>query len=264
MCYTHPVKKHTNAKELIFNGTGVNYSWHFPILFDLSVEEFKAFERAVFISGGSTAFLIYWALQNKLLKWKKEDFLQWNKAVRKVYRNNLASGTSRMLQLARGSSEPVFKQEDTLSAWKYCAHPEFLEVRLRDLPANVQIPLINRTSGEVEIASPNSAFGEFPAYLVSMAATAIPKVFPEVALGSSVYGDITFAKNFLPWLKETERGMEKFVNYNLLKNAVVHNGEYVKICDHPNPKKMMKRDNLKFIFGVNIESYPNNVRRSKM
>ncbi len=253
-----------SSTDLIFNGTGVNYSWHLPRLFELSLEEFKAYRSVTLISGGSVAFLVYWALRHNLQTWTLKDFLNWNRHTQKVYGNNLLAGLRRVWNLKTGSKKPVYSVEDYARSWSMAVKPEFFQVRMKDLPANVQIPLLDRTTNEIVIASANSRFADTPVYLVSIACTAIPKLFSDVEIQSKIWGDITFARGFLPWLKEFEAKSSRFYNYNLLKSATLPNGEYIKICDHPNPKKMMQQESMKFIFGRYIASYPANIRKTNL
>jgi|GEM_PF-2715986 len=251
-------------QDLIFNGTGINYSWHFPRLFDLSPSELSAHRSTVFISGGSTALLVYWAIHKSLVTWSEKDFCYWSRYSKKAYGTGLISGARRVLKMRRGSEEAIFTADQYRAHWEMAVKPEFFQMKMKDLPKNVRIPLINRTSGEVEVVTPDSRFAETPAYLVSFAATAIPKIYPEIKLGNEVYGDLTFSPKFIPWLKSFEKESADFVNYNLLKHQSLPNGKYIKICDDPNPKKMMQTDNLKFIFGRTIPSFAENVRRSKL
>ncbi len=251
-------------RDLIFNGTGVNYSWHFPRLFEMSVEELREYSSITCISGGATAFFVFWAVRNGLATWSRENFLNWNKHTHAVYGNNLLSGSYRMAKLMLRSRSPVYSPEAYKAAWAMAVRPEFFEMRMREIPPNVNFPLLKRSTGEIVNATARSEFSEVPAYLVSFAATAIPGIFPEIVIDGEVYGDITYSKKFLPWLKRFEAGLERFENYNLMKSADLPNGRYIKICDHPEPKKMMRSDNLKFLFGRYIGSYPENVRRSKI
>lgn len=251
-------------QDLIFNGTGINYSWHFPRLFEMSLDEVRQYSSITCVSGGATAFFVYWAVKNGLAKWKRDHFLNWNKLTHAVYGNNLLSGSYRFLKLAMRARSPVYSPEAYKAAWAMAAESEFFEVRMRDIPPNVRIPLLKRSTGEIVCATAESEFAEVPAYLISFAATAIPGIFPEIVIDGEVYGDITYSKKFLPWLKRFEAASEHFENYNLMKAAEYKNGRYIKICDHPQPKKMMRADNMKFLFGRYIASYPNNVRRSKI
>lgn len=249
---------------MIFNGTGINYSWHFPRLFDLSPKELEAHDSAIFLSGASTSFLVYWAVHLGLATWTTDDFCDWSKHSRKAYGANLISGLSRLARLRLGSKRPIFSAEQYKKAWNQGVKPEFFDIKMKDLPKNIQIPLINRTSGKVEVATADSHFAETQAYLVSFAATAIPGVYPEIHILGSVYGDVTYSKPFLFWLKNLEKESAGFVNYNLLKDKDYPNGKYVKISNHPNPKKMMQADNLRFILGRPIPSFAENVRGSKL
>jgi predicted acylesterase/phospholipase RssA len=251
-------------RDLIFNGTGINYSWHFPRLFEMGTEEVPDYHSITCVSGGATAFFVYWAVKNGLAKWSREHFLDWNKLTHAVYGNNLLSGSYRFLKLVMRSRSPVYSPEVYKAAWAMAARSEFFDIEMRDIPRNVRIPLLKRSSGEIVIASAESEFAYVPAYLVSFAATAIPGIFPEIVINGEVYGDITYSKKFLPWLKRFEAQSESFENYNLMKSAEYPNGRYIKICEHPEPKKMMRADNLKFLFGRHIASYPENVRRSKI
>ena len=251
-------------ETLIFNGTGINYSWHLPRLFDIPFDEFTARSPMYFLSGGSTALMVYWAFKKNLATWGRKELLNWNRLTHAAYGNNLLSGTKRFLKLALKSKSPIYTAEDYKRAWSIAVRPEFFEVKMKDLPKNVFVPLLERASNEIVIASADSKFADMPAYLVSFAATAIPNVFPDISLGSSTYGDITYSRKFLPWLKAMEQKAPYFENYNLLKNAEFSNGKYIKICDHPNPKKMMQSENMKFLFGRYLKTYPENILRSKI
>src|ERR1044072_3936528 len=94
------------STELIFNGTGVNYSWHYPKLMSMSFDKFKSYKRLTFISGASTALMVYWAKALRLLTWTREDFLKWNEHSSKVYGTNLVSGAIRFARLSMGSKKP--------------------------------------------------------------------------------------------------------------------------------------------------------------
>lgn len=251
-------------RDLIFNGTGINYSWHFPRLFEMSVEEASEYASITCVSGGTTAFFVYWAVKNGFARWSREHFLDWNKLTHAVYGNNLFSGSYRFMKLVMRSRSPVYSPEVYKAAWAMAASAEFFDVKLREIPPNVRIPLLKRSTDEIVVATAESEFADVPAYLISFAATAIPGIFPEITLNGEVYGDITYSKKFLPWLKRFEAQSESFENYNLMKAGDYPNGRYIKICGHPEPKKMMRADNLKFLFGRYIGSYPENVRRSKI
>lgn len=253
-----------SSTDLIFNGTGINYSWHLPRLFELSLDELKAYRSIVLISGGSVAFLVYWALRHHLQTWKYADFLNWNKHTHRAYRNNLVTGLMRTWNLKRKSPKPVYSVEDYKYAWSVAVKPEFFDVKMKDLPANIQIPLLDRESDEIIMASADSPFAEVPLYLVSIAGTAIPKIFSDVKIDSKTWGDIMYSRGFLRWLRNLEGNSTYFYNYNLLKSATYPNGEYVKICDHPNPKKMMHQENMKFLFGRYLASYPANIRKTNL
>lgn len=253
-----------SSTDLIFNGTGINYSWHLPRLFEMSLDEFKSYRSIVLISGGSVAFLVYWALKHNLQTWTYDDFLDWNRHTHSAYGNNLFSGLLRLWNLKRGSNKPIYSVENYRHAWSVAVKPEFFEVRMKDLPPNIQIPLLDRATKEIVIASNNSIFAEVPAYLVSIAGTAIPKIFSDVEIHSKIWSDVTYDRDFLPWLKAFERNSSQFYNYNLFKSAKLPNGEYVKICDHPNPKKLMQQENMKFLFGRYLASYPANIRKTKI
>lgn len=250
--------------DLIFNGTGINYSWHFPKLFDLVPSDFPKYPSMTFISGGSTGLLVHHCVHRRIIRWREADFLNWSRRTSRAYRTGILSGLVRMARLKLGSKQPIFTQSQSRDAWADAVEAEFFDWKFKEFPSNIRIPLVNLETNQIEVATPQSHFGEYPAFLISFAATAIPTIYPEIRLGQVRYGDVTFSKAFLPWLKDTERNSPHFVNYNLLKSKEFPNGRYIKICDHPHPKKMMQVDNLKFIFGRDVPSYAENVRKSKL
>ena len=71
---------HSMDKEtLIFNGTGINYSWHMPKLAKLDFSALDEFHEIICISGASTCFAVFLARSHRMLTWKRGDFLNWNK-----------------------------------------------------------------------------------------------------------------------------------------------------------------------------------------
>ncbi len=251
----------TMKPTLIFNGTGVNYSWHFERMNQIDWAKLTQFEGLHLISGGSVAYAVFFARENNLLKWSPADFLEWNRHMRRAYGNGLLKGALALAKLRLGVGLPLISEAQCRDAWAMAVKPEFFEVKVRDLPPNVTIPLHNHQNDCIELAHSKSKFADFELYRVIFAATAIPKVFPALQIDSTVYGDPMYSKGFLRWLKQLEGEAGYFHNYNLVKNAKLENGEYHCLVPEKQGKKIIARDNLKFLFGQRIDSYPSNFKK---
>jgi hypothetical protein len=248
-------------QTLIFNGTGVNYSWHLPKMNQIDWSKIDQHERLYLISGGSIAYAVFFARDRGLLKWSPSDFLDWNRHMRRVYRLNPVQGILSLAKLRLGVGLPLISEARLRESWAMAVKPEFFEVKMRELPPNISIPVHNLRTGSIDLASAQSEFADFPFYQVIFAATAIPKVFPFLNLGGTTYGDAMYAKGFIRWLKQLERSAAYFHNYNMIKNAKLDNGEYHCLVPDGKGKKSIARDNLKFLFGQHIASYPENFKK---
>jgi len=254
-------KPKNSDKTIILNGTGVNYSWHFPWAAKHSLEQMNEYKEIYVISGGMTAYIVYWAYRLGVVNWTSNEMANWSTLTRKHYGNNLLSGAWRLLSKALGSKKPFMEESQYWRAYEDAVKPEFMQLKIKDLAVNVRIPVHDFEKNEIIVIQPGGDFDNELVVRVSFAATAIPGVYPKINLGGKLYGDAMYSKKFLPWLKSIEKKNLYFENYNLLKNKRFANGEYIKICDHPNPKKMILRENMRFIFGMQIQSFHNNVRK---
>jgi hypothetical protein len=249
-------------ETIIFNGTGVNYSWHLPVLSRMDLTHENAFEALYFISGASTALCVATALEKGFCLWGRQEFLNWNALVKKSYGNHLFGGLWKLLRIRLGILLPVFSEELYRKVYEDATTPDFFKIRLGDLAGNVIVPLHDLDSGDIVLATPNSEFADCPLYKVSFASTAIPKVYPNIRINGRVYGDPVYARGFIPWVKSVEASSKRFKNYNLFKSAVLANGEYICLSKASNPKRELQVDLIKFLCGFHIQSYPDNIARS--
>ncbi len=252
---------------IILNGTGVNYSWHLPLLFSQDYAKVSSAKSLYLVSGGSTAFFARFAHEKGLMTWKKEDFLRWNQLVGKIYKNNLCNGLKRLYHLKFGSSKPMITEQEYYESWALAVGPAYFKLLFSDLPKNVRVPLWDVDKKEMVVAQPSDLrFAGVPAYKVNFAATAIPKIFPQIEINGSNYIDPMFCeeygKNFLKWMKQVESEANNFENYNLLKDKSLANGKYIKICGNKDGKAQIRMDSLKFLFGITIKTYPANIHKS--
>lgn len=247
---------------LILNGTGVNYSWHFAFLSKFSFQNQEQYENVYLISGGVTAYTVIYSKHLGLITAPREKFERWSETVGKHYGNNIPNGLWRFAKMFAGNKKPFITYENYLGSYREAAHSDFFKLKLKDLPKNTIIPLYNFDKDRIDEASPTSAYKDVLLYEVIFAATAIPKIFPEIKICGNRVGDVIYCKQFLPWLKKVEKKSSYFENHNLIKDKEYDNGKYIKICHHKDGKKSVKNDNLRFMLGLNLPDFKKNVKKS--
>ena len=248
-----------NFDSIAFEGTGINYSWYFKDM-DTLIGAPNLNQKDLFLISGSVySYFIIWARNHNMLKWDHEDFKNWNHHSKVWYGTGFWLVIKIILKKIVMSDKPIFRREQTMEALEAAFVPEFQVLRMKDLPNNVKIPLLRIEDDKVVIADAVGELSEMKVVDVILAATAIPGLFPNVIFEGSNYSDPAYCKGIIYKIIKTQ-DIPCIRVYSLVKNNTKENINFIKVTPESYTQRNQLLDNLRFLFGVRIYSYVENVK----
>lgn len=245
--------------SIAFEGTGINYSWYFKSM-DALFEAPTVNQKDLYLISGSVySYFIIWARNHNMLKWDHEDFKNWNHHSKVWYGTGFWLVIKIILKKIVMSDKPIFRREQTMEALKDAFLPEFLVLRMKDLPDNIKIPLLRIEDDKVVIADAVGELSEMKVVDVILAATAIPGLFPNILFEGSNYSDPAYCKGIIHKIIKIQ-DIPCIRVYSLFKSNARGNINFKKVTPESYTQRNQLLDNLRFLFGVRINSYVENVK----
>jgi predicted acylesterase/phospholipase RssA len=243
---------------LILDGMGVNSAYHYFVLSALGIDRLEKLRYFCSVSAGTFPLLFFWGYKKGYATVSIEELKNWDKWNRQAHRIPplfylIQFGFSRLFPNKKG----FMPAEGFSRALGRIVKPEFLALRVAELPANFRIPLYNVTEKKLEIVE--KANPKFAAMTVSellCAAPAIEGIFPPVRFNGCTYLDPVFSPAAKDVVRTLRGDAKNALVSNLFRSRTTENAIYWQ-ARSGNGQFLIFKDLLLFLAGIpNGEVYP--------
>jgi hypothetical protein len=235
-------------KTLFLDGTGMLSSYQNSVLSILGYERLHSFDEIHLVSGSSYALFIYLAIQKNEFLWNSKDVALWNKNVRKWH------GIVPFLSLLKFL---VFDQTK-IPAGKFGGHSiacrqffskSFLSRKLSSFSNKYYFWTYSTKTDKLVLINKELGFGDLTVTDVISMASSVPAIFGVHPLNDDTYIDAMYAPRFSKFKYEVFAG-QNVLHLNMFKDGTRDGIRSIKIHEHQNGKKLIRRDFYKFLLGL--------------
>jgi hypothetical protein len=235
-------------KTLFLDGTGMLSSYQNTVLSILGTERLNSFDEIHLVSGSSYALFIYLAIQENEFLWNSKDVELWNKNVRKWH------GVTPILSLIKF----LTYNQTKISAGKFGGHSRacqqffserFLSRKLSSFSNKYYFWTYSLKNDKLVLINRDLGFGDLTVTDIISMASSVPSIFGVHPYNNDTYIDAMYAPHFSKFKYEVFAG-RNVLHLNMFKDGSKNGIQSIKIHEHCNGNKLIRKDFYKFLLGL--------------
>jgi hypothetical protein len=246
---------------LIIDGSGLGLISHFVILSLLGSERFDRFRSIHSVSASSYSVLYFLAWQKNLLSLTHEKIDNFNTA--NQMRHNITGwgrGLRLVIRFLLGSSY-LFSNDRLEEALAYGVHPEFLNIRVSELPENISFLTYCDEDRELCEIQQSNRFANWSIAEVIRCVTAVKGIYEPFHKEGKTYMDAVTGR---PQLRELYRNIRKVhrrvLSLHMDRDGIHGNTTFLKMHNTGSGRIRVMLDFLYFMSGVENRDFGEAIR----
>jgi hypothetical protein len=255
--------EHTDLDDsaLIIDGSGLGLISHFVILSLLGPERFDQFRSVHSVSASSYSVLYFLAWQKNLLSLTYEKIDNFNKA--NQMRHNIAGwgqGFCFVICFLFGSKY-LFPNDLLEEALAYGVDPEFLKIRVSELPKNIFFLTYCDEDRELCEIQQSSRFANWSIAEVIRCVTAVKGIYEPFYKEGKTYRDAVTGRSHLRELFRNIRRVNRHVlSLHMDREGIHKNTTFIKMHVTGSGRMRVMLDFLYFMSGVKNRDFSEAIR----
>ena len=255
--------KHTDLDDsaLIIDGSGLGLISHFVILSLLGPERFDQFRSIHSVSASSYSVLYFLAWQKGLLSLTHEEIDNFNKA--NQMRHNITGwgrGFRLVIRFLLGSKY-LFSNNRLEEALAYGVDPEFMELRVSELPKNIFFLTYCEEDRELCQIQQSSQFANWSIADVIRCVTAVKGIYEPFYKAGKTYRDAVTGRQHLRDLYRNIREVHRHVlSLHMNRDGIHGNTTFLKMHVTGSGQMRVMLDFLYFMSGVENRDFSEAIR----